>query len=146
MAHHVMSSPRHSSLKAHFQSRDPEIPTASGTITRYGLIDELMVAGTAAKIRIAGTTAAAISNLWRGAGARRAHPACRGIATQPAKRTAQERPMSRFRRRKTISWNDIVPRSIAADLLGDNGGARREQHLCICSNANNHGFDASADR
>ena len=67
MAWHVISSPRHSFQKAYCQNKDPEIPTASGTITRHGLPGELMVAGTAAEIGIAVTAAAAISSLWRGA-------------------------------------------------------------------------------
>ena len=46
-----------------------EIPIASATITRRGLLGELMAAGTAAEIGIAGTAGAAISSLWRGAAA-----------------------------------------------------------------------------
>ena len=53
--------PAHSSQKAYCETRDPGNPTASGTITRHGLLGELMVAGTAAEIGIAGTAAAAIS-------------------------------------------------------------------------------------
>jgi hypothetical protein len=34
------------------------------------------------------------------------------------------RPVFRFRKRKTISWNDLVPRMPAAIFLGDDGESR----------------------
>ena len=46
-----------------------------------------MVAGTAAETGIAGSAAAAISNLWRLAATRSVRPACQGISGQPLRRS-----------------------------------------------------------
>jgi len=64
----------------------------------------------------------------------------------PLTKSLEGRPVFRFRKRRTISWNDLVRRMPAAIFLGDDGESQRGQHACICNNADNHGLGASADR
>jgi hypothetical protein len=74
------------------------------------------------------------------------HRTSPGAYVAIANEELQGRPVLRFRKGGTISWNDLVPRMPAAIFLGDDGESGRGQHPSICNNADNHGLGASADR
>ena len=85
-----------------------------------------MAAGTAAEIGIAGTAGAAISSLRRGAAAcnDRTTPKLSKCARDRKRTVCRDGRCSDSESAKTISWNDLVPRMPAANVLGDDGAFR----------------------